>query len=864
MRLPELLAPAGSTDAFRAAIAAGADAVYLSGKRFGARRFAQNFSEEEIAESIAYAHARGVRVYVTVNTLVHDRELPDALAYLVRLYAAGVDAVLVQDTGLAALAREIVPGLVLHASTQLTIHNAEGVRWAHAMGFSRVVLARELPLTEVDAIARATAGTGIGLEVFAHGALCYSYSGQCLLSSVIGGRSGNRGMCAQPCRKPYALVTAKATDRYGRPVDPKDQPVPGPYLLSPKDLCTYRDIPTLVHSPVAALKIEGRMKSPEYVAIVVATYRRALDAAAAGTFAPDEREIRNLSLAFSRGFTRGYLFGDKKGNLMARDRPDNRGVLIGTVTRDDRAGRHAIVRPDRPVTLRPGDGLLFSLPGFPEGEWGFSLNTVPAETPEGITLAVPRPAEKGMQVFLTFSVDLAAHARQIVKKEDPVLRHPIPADLVATVGPEGVLTLSGTLYPPGKEPVPVPAAGELRLEPAKTRPLAREQLAASLEKTGGTQFVTQNLSLGYDGTRFAPVGELNRVRREFFGRAEAALVAASLPGKSAIEAATGRLHTWTEGLEDCASPIRAGRTPGIILWADSPATVEAGARAGAGTICYEPCVNVADADLTAAIGAALEYCMARNTRLVWKLPRITRDDEIACVRSALPRLYAAGLTACMVGNPGTARAVAETVPGMELAGSIGLNVFNAETARVLARLPFTLLTLSPELSLGEITILARNVQAGGQGPALAVFIQGNLEAMVTEDCLLSPADRCSRESGRCSGSAWYGIRDGTGHLLPIRADSACRGHIFNAAETCLVGAVPDLVRNGIEGFVIDARGRTAAYAEEMIALYKEALGAAAQGAAQDRSRYAALKERARKISLGGITAGHYTRGLAEE
>ena len=272
-------------EAFFAAVAAGADAVYLSGKRFGARKFAQNFSEEEIEEAITYAHARGVRVYVTVNTLVHDRELPGVAEYLVRLYAMGVDAMLVQDPGVAALAQTIVPGLTLHASTQLTIHNADGVRWAHAQGFSRVVLARELSLGEVEAIARATADTGVGLEVFAHGALCYSYSGQCLLSSVIGGRSGNRGMCAQPCRKKYTLVEA-AVDRYGRPTGQRDVPLPDQYLLSPKDLCTYREIPRLADATVASLKIEGRMKSPEYVAIVVSTYRRALDAAARGSLCP--------------------------------------------------------------------------------------------------------------------------------------------------------------------------------------------------------------------------------------------------------------------------------------------------------------------------------------------------------------------------------------------------------------------------------------------------------------------------------------------------------------------------------------------------------------------------------------------------
>lgn len=308
--LPELLAPAGSPEAFRAAVAAGADAVYLSGRKFGARAYAQNFTGPEIEEAIAYAHARGVRGYITVNTLLHDRELAAVGEYLVWLYSIGADAVLIQDIGVAALAREVVPGLPLHASTQMTIHNADGVRWAAEMGFSRVVLARELSLDEINAIARSTKNTNIGLEVFVHGALCYCYSGQCLLSSVIGGRSGNRGMCAQPCRKPYTLVTGES-DSYGRPVRLQDVPLPERYLLSPKDLCTVKDLERLVHSPVVSLKIEGRMKSPEYVATVVSTYRKALDAHAGSTAPEQDADMRTLALAFNRGFTKGYLLGQK-------------------------------------------------------------------------------------------------------------------------------------------------------------------------------------------------------------------------------------------------------------------------------------------------------------------------------------------------------------------------------------------------------------------------------------------------------------------------------------------------------------------------------------------------------------------------
>ena len=347
-----------------------------------------------------------------------------------------------------------MPGLALHASTQLTIHNAEGVRWAHGQGFSRVVLARELPLAEVESIARATADTGVGLEVFPHGALCYSYSGQCLLSSVIGGRSGNRGMCAQPCRKKYTLVAAD-TDDIGRPTGRHDMPFQDQYLLSPKDLCTFREIPRLANAPVASLKIEGRMKSPEYVAIVVSTYRRALDAAAAGTFIPDETAVRDLTLSFNRGFTRGYLFGDHGGKLMGRDRPDNRGLCIGTVMHCDARNLTATVHLEQPVLLHPGDGLLFSHPDYPSAEWGYALNSEPERQKEGITLVVPRPVQEEARVFLTASVNLAARARQISRQGTTGLRRRSRSILQRRSHPKDSSRLRGPSIPPVKIRLPL-------------------------------------------------------------------------------------------------------------------------------------------------------------------------------------------------------------------------------------------------------------------------------------------------------------------------------------------------------------------------------------------------------------------------
>ncbi|WP_292368780.1 U32 family peptidase [Methanoregula sp. UBA64] len=873
-KIPELLAPAGSPEAFRAAVAAGADAIYLSGKHFGARRFAKNFSDDEMAAAIAYAHARGVRVYVTVNTLIHDRELDGVAAYLVRLYAMGADAVLVQDPGIAALAREIVPGLALHASTQLTIHNADGVRWAYGQGFSRVVLARELSLAEIGRIAEETRDLPVGLEVFAHGALCYSYSGQCLLSSVIGGRSGNRGMCAQPCRKRYTLVEGK-TDKYGRPTDLGDVPTKEHYLLSPKDLWTYRDIGTLAGSPVASLKIEGRMKSAEYVAIVVSTYRRALDAAAAGTFTPDASVERDLYLAFNREFTKGYLMGDRLRDLMGRERPDNRGLCIGKVACFDQRRRTVTIVPDRPITLHPGDGILFSSHEHPAAAWGCALNSEPVVTKEGIEMTVARPVIEGTLVYLTSSLDLAARARQIAGSSSPDLSHPVPVDLAVRVDAEGLLTMTGTICPPGRSPVMVEGTPGPRMEPARSRPLTPEQLAEQLTKTGGTPFAVANLSLEYDGTRFAPVSGINQMRRDFFARAEAELVAVSRPVPAEVRAAEQRLKHYTSRLRETpTTPAgNARHSCGIVLFADTLEAVEAGAGAGTAAICFEPAgfpcrdqKNDEDGLIRteAALRAALTVCRKKHSRLIWKLPRITRETEMEGLRILIPRLLTVGLDACMVDNPGTAAAISALAPEIGLAGSFGLNVFNAETVRAFSRQGFGWLLLSPELSGDECALLIKTVQNDPARPQLGIFVQGSLETMVTEDCLHAILTSCRKRSGSCARSRWIGVRDETGHLLPVRTDGACRSHIFNAAETSLIEALPELAAMGVDALVIDARGRPGAYAQEMVKIYREALAPDEKSRKKGAGSRKTPKERIREIALGGITTGHYTRGVKEE
>jgi putative protease len=872
-KLPELLAPAGSPEAFSAAIAAGADAVYLSGQQFGARKYARNFSNDEIERSVEFAHLRGARVYVTVNTLVHDRELAGVGDYLVWLCSIGADAVLVQDTGVAALASAIVPGLPLHASTQMTVHNAEGVLWAAERGFSRVVLARELSLEEIQEISLKTEHTGIGLEIFAHGALCYSYSGQCLLSSLIGGRSGNRGMCAQPCRKPYTLVTG-TTDHYGRPVNLIDLPLPDHYLLSPKDLCTYTRLDRLVQSPVISLKIEGRMKSPEYVAIVVSTYRRALDAIAQGSWKPEEPDTRDLALAFNRGFTSGYMFGQRHSSLMGRERPDNRGLLVGTVTGYNTHSREVAIRQTTPAELLPGDGLVFRNSGYSDDEVGFPLNTLPRQEKGIIRLTVPRPVQRGALVFLTSSTALTAKAHRIMNTSPSFFPHPFPMDLTVRVSEDGIVALDGNIDSGEEKKIPVLFSPDVRLSPARTRPLTQDQFEARMRKTGGTPFVVRGFSLDYAGGMFAPVAELNRMRREFLATAEEALIRESRPPETEIGLARARMAELARRFSTPESPRRhhAPEPPKLRVYCDSIEVAEVAGAAGCDTIIFEPwsggvappcCRTALPQPVEEQLRAVLAICNQAKIPLIWKLPRITGKPELDRVRALLPALRSRGLAACMVDSTGAAVALRDMVPEMQVAGSAGLNVFNHMTVQSLAP-RFFRLTVSPELSIPEIAELVRRARQEGGSTEFELVVQGNAEVMVSADCLLQPHILCTAGAGDSSApQVFYGIRDSTGRIFPVRTDGSCRTRIFNAVEMCLLDHIPSLVRAGIGAVAIDARGRTPAYAEKMAGFYREALQIAQQDSPVSHRRLMQLKEQANGISLGGITAGHSVRGLDE-
>ena len=379
----ELLAPAGSMESLRAAVANGADAVYFGLEDFNARRRAENFTLAGLPDTIHYLHHRNVKGYVAFNTLIFSEELERAAAFVARIAESGADAVIVQDLGLIPLIRRMCPSLPIHASTQTTQTHAAGIEYLRSLGVSRVILARELSVEEIGLIHRETPTE---LEVFVHGALCVSFSGQCLASEALFARSANRGVCAQACRLPYQLVVD------GRPSDTAEPA----YVLSPKDLRAWDHIPHLITAGVTAFKIEGRLKSPHYVAAATRLYRQAIDSATKGVpFTPGAQQMDDLAQSFSRGFTHGFLNGNNHHELVDGRSPKSRGLMIGTVV--GRSNRAVTVELNAPaptakLPLKPGDGVVFD-EGHPDrDEQGGRVYTVrPAEPGQGAAIRPTAP-----------------------------------------------------------------------------------------------------------------------------------------------------------------------------------------------------------------------------------------------------------------------------------------------------------------------------------------------------------------------------------------------------------------------------------------------------------------------------------------
>jgi len=835
---PLLLAPAGSKDALIAAIAAGADAVYLGGKFFGARQYAKNFSDDEIVEAIRYAHLRGVEIFVTVNVLITEHELKPALMYLLFLYESGVDGVLIQDTGLLAMAREAMPDLKIHASTQMGIHNSPGAKFAASRGCKRIVLARELQADEIREIACSIAGMKCDIEIFLHGALCYGYSGRCLLSSLIGGRSGNRGMCAQPCRKIYQICSGY-TDEYGRLKDGNLLHSGPGYLMSTKDLCLYNNLKSVCTLPVAALKIEGRMRSPEYVAVVVSVYRRALDRIREGKFIPDPHDYYDLAVAFSRGFTTGYLSGNAFFEVMGRNYPGNQGYYLGKVIRC-RDGLLSI-RTKGEISPSMGDGLVIY---DNNGAHGFVIRRPPVFHGDIIDIHAEVSPLINSPVFITSNRDMDNRIKEILSLPDKKLEGLIQISCLIEILPDGRIRTHGIVTSRGKQNL-FEGNSNVILQPAKTISLTKERIINQIRKTKETIYSFTNIDIRGENGWFAPPGILNTIRREIINAAETALVKPLLPSESSVKTSGDRIDKL---LSHPVAVIHPEQYPslGVIV----STMKEAGAALAAGA-------NKVYIQWDHKIQKNPPENIAHNIGIM--IPGIIRNHEIEPCIDFIRKMASSGLDNILVDSHGFADFVHKELPNMQISGYYGLNVTNSSSVRALSGLDFC--TLSPELSGSEIHDICS--ASSCLNINLAVLVQGLLEATVSEDHLstiVSENHEINEMNGRSMNNLSMAIRDEKGYVFPFFYDSSGRTHIMNSSEHCLFDEIQSLFDMGIKWFLIDARDRGYAYVSEMTGLWTRVIKG--ELLLRNERESEQTKNKILSMSYGGITRSGFRRGLS--
>lgn len=918
--IPELLAPAGSIESLKAGVNAGADAVYISGKRFGARQFARNFSLDEMEQAIEYAHLRGVKVYVTVNTLVKESELPLVASNLLELHSLGADAVIVQDLGVARLARKLVPDLDLHCSTQMTIHNPQGVNWAAENGFKRVVLAREMSLEDIEKTARQLPHN-IELEVFAHGAICYSYSGQCLLSSFIGGRSGNRGMCAQPCRKQYQLIVGE-TDKYGKFREGREIPLKDHYLLSTRDLAIYSHLDRISKAPVDSIKIEGRMRPPEYVANVVKVYREALDSISQDQWKVQEEETSKLKLSFNRGLTRGWLMGASYQSMMGRSNPGNRGLYLGKVIDYDKNNARTIVKIKSRVKPEKGDGILFKPPkneGKTDNLWGTILEHSPEFKKDYLFLKLRKRVEIGSNIYITRRKSLIDWVNNLVS--NPQLPHHISLDLQIDWNQEMVPIINVTASPIGQDTnVKIEFKADFAMEKAIKRPLSKETIIKQLKKTGGTPFIIRNISLNYPGDLFTPIGNLNHLRREILQKIQDKILETKRPSAKDIELA--RTHrsqlqnefnlkesTLAESSPDKfllkkesnvtlkedpiisqvdSSGIKTSPPINLAVYVDGISSVEAALKAGCRRIYFQPKIkansegksqdfvpclkqghdyNAYFKKISLLLMDATHLCQDYGSDLVWKWPDITSSRFINGATKLLNNLPQKSIPGVMFGGIGALWALKNVSPAINLHGSGSLNIWNHMAADELLSSDESFLksiTLSPELSREELKKVILKIQKSAPHCQLEFLVQGNLEALVSEDCLLQVMKDKMIFQKFNNLYHFLGIKDFKNRIFPVEIDAEGRTHVSNSVELCLLDHIPDLHDMGFSHLVIDSRNKPVDYTFRMLSNYQKALELTSNQDPHLGKKLNSLKKKVKKISNGGITTGNFLRGVYDD
>ncbi|OUO59745.1 U32 family peptidase [Olsenella sp. An270] len=809
--VPELLAPAGGPEPFNAALAAGADAIYCGlGNDFNARRGAKNFDDESFAAACRRAHLAGARVYVTVNVAISTEELPRVLELVRRAWRLGADAFIIQDWGLMAEVRRRWPEVETHVSTQANVHDARGVAWCRDVwGVDRVTLSRELSLAEISRIAE----EGVELECFGHGALCFCYSGVCLMSSMNGGRSANRGLCAQPCRLPYDLVDEDGNVMEIPGVATQGIPetsrgVGGTRLLCPKDYRTVDRVREMHDAGVGSLKVEGRMKAPDYVFSVVAAYRDALDALRDGSDddAARARRDRRLRRAFNRDFTESYLWGGSDNDMMSYERSNNRGELVGRVT-GSRALEDAVVRRgggnggrermrrltradvevllDQPVGA--GDLLEIRPPSDPS-QFLTAHAEADAAAGETITCRTSRPMEEGSLVRVIRSQAALDEAARVADK-DVVRRRPVRVRVTARLGEPFSVELE-TL-----DGAAAARAEGFVVEAARTRPVTEEDLVEHVGRMGQSPFAPMEWDVALDAGCGMSFSAVHKVRAEACRLLEESLLAPYADRElSAGEPDHTHLSVFT--------PNDPQNTQ-VCVVVTTPACAEAALAAGA-TRIYASADDLARGSWPSGV-------------IPW-LDEVCREADHArldpWVRAGEPVAVGNVSELALAVSRGAAPEVRSCVP-----------VHNASALAALTEAGAAGVWLSPELTLEEVCALARTSRV-----PVGLSVLGRERVMTSEHCVLQALGRCRHDCARCPERARaLSLRDIDGNLLPVRTDVNGRSRIWCARPLDATPQVGELVEAGVTRLLVDGQLMTAPEVGEAVTRVVRALEAVRDG-----------------------------------
>ena len=823
--VPELLAPAGSLDAVRAAVANGADAVYLGVEKFNARDDDAQLSFEDLEQATRLAHARGVRVYLTLNVLLKPAELRDALLHVGECIDYGIDAVLVQDLGAIRLIQQVYPRLEIHGSTQLTVHDAAGARLLQQMGVARVVLARENSLEDIGAIRAAV--PDLGLETFVHGALCISYSGQCFMSGMISERSANRGACAQSCRKDYLLTDASTNAELDRG-----------FLISAKDLGAWEHLADIAKAGIGCLKIEGRKKKPEYVATATRSYRTFLDDLARGTWnpSPPAEQTEPLVQIFSRGFTGGMYGGRSGREYVTRTHPDNRGAVVGRVA--GRTGGDLLVSLTTP--LSPGDGIGFEHPdGAARGNSGFTVTRVRTlEEGEGVVrqaIATAANVPEGWVVVRSSQKSLLERARESFAAVVPSRGN---SRIQLHVRASGRAATPLTLAWSGNGAT-VTVKSAIPLSPATTHPLDAAALRTQLGRLGETPFTLGALDASaLDPNVFLPMSVLNDMRQE----AVAVLLAErERTSEAKLAAREVAIDTALGGLPPVAPPTPAEPILTAEVWRldDARAAVEAGAT----EISLDLFLRHPTPPVT-RVRALIDELAQRGVTVRLRTPTIVRPAE----RKVLDKWLALE-TPLVSGHVGLVAELA--AQGRDVVADYGVNCLNQFTAAELFRLGARRIVLSIELTSGEMA----EVSAPWQGRGFEVFAYGRPEGMTIEHCVLSAAfdrapftcrDLCVQKHTNVE------LKDPYGYVFPVATDSACRNRLLHSRPVNGAGYLAALWRAGLRDYrmVFNVPGDPVA---EVTAAFRALIDTLKEGRTPDL-------ESMRRVG-GTFTRGHFARAV---